>query len=536
MKHIHSFCLLWMCQLALVGQARLGSDDSFNPPNPDDPQKPALTYTLEVRVTPIKGGNTNISSKQVQEGDSVGLFAYPATGYVFTGWQTDGIIVSTENYLKYKMPGKNAVITAVFEYNPSNPGDPERPVTKHNLSITANPITGGSFNVTSTQVEEGKTVTIEAYPNTGFEFKGWFEEDTLLSTSPVYNFRMGNKDVQLTGRFEYNPENPDNPESPVTKHSLSIVANPITGGSFNITSTQIEEGKTIIIEAYPNTGFEFKGWYEDGILLSTSSAYNYRMDNKDALLTGRFEYNPENPENPSANYWNPTTGEIYICDLSTQSLQELILDFIGGAGQRLSVKKITVACEMEPSYFMATQIFTECREYDLREATNISVIPDSAFFNCTSLTSVILPSCVQSIGKAAFSGCSALKKVSLPNSVTEINEFVFENCTSFREFIIPRSVTKIGNFAFSDCCSLRKIQIPESVTRIGKGAFSYCCSLQEVINLADEPQEIVHPVLGHAHIFASETLQSARLFVKPSNLEKFRSTGGWKEFRTIVSY
>lgn len=93
-----------------------------------------------------------------------------------------------------------------------------------------------------------------------------------------------------------------------------------------------------------------------------------------------------------------------------------------------------------------------------------------------------------------------------------------------------------GGFAFSDCRSLRKIQIPESVTRIGKGAFSYCCSLQEVINLADEPQEIVHPVLGHAHIFAPETLQSARLFVKPSNLEKFKSTGGWKEFRTIVSY
>lgn len=98
------------------------------------------------------------------------------------------------------------------------------------------------------------------------------------------------------------------------------------------------------------------------------------------------------------------------------------------------------------------------------------------------------------------------------------------------------TVIAIGANAFASCCSLRKIQMPESVTRIGKGAFSYCCSLQEVINLADEPQEIVHPVLGYAHIFAPETLQSARLFVKPSNLEKFKSTGGWKEFRTIVSY
>lgn len=165
-----------------------------------------------------------------------------------------------------------------------------------------------------------------------------------------------------------------------------------------------------------------------------------------------------------------------------------------------------------------------------------SMIECFAFENCKLLEAVRIPGSVVEIGAAAFSGCSALKEVSLPNSVTEINEFVFENCTSFREFIIPRSVTKIGNFAFFDCCSLRKIQIPESVTRIGKGAFSYCCSLQEVINLADEPQEIVHPVLGHTHIFASETLQSARLFVKPSNLEKFKSTGGWKEFRTIVSY
>lgn len=165
-----------------------------------------------------------------------------------------------------------------------------------------------------------------------------------------------------------------------------------------------------------------------------------------------------------------------------------------------------------------------------------SMIECFAFENCKLLEAVQIPGSVVEIGAAAFSGCSALKEVSLPNSVTEINEFVFENCTSFREFIIPRSVTKIGNFAFSDCRSLRKIQIPESVTQIGKGAFSYCCSLQEVINLADEPQEIVHPVLGHAHIFAPETLQSARLFVKPSNLEKFKSTGGWKEFRTIVSY
>lgn len=50
----------------------------------------------------------------------------------------------------------------------------------------------------------------------------------------------------------------------------------------------------------------------------------------------------------------------------------------------------------------------------------------------------------------------------------------FFYCLSLSKIVIPASVTSIGNSAFFDCLSLSKIVIPNSVTSIGDRAFSYC--------------------------------------------------------------
>ena len=55
-------------------------------------------------------------------------------------------------------------------------------------------------------------------------------------------------------------------------------------------------------------------------------------------------------------------------------------------------------------------------------------IGDHAFYNCSGLTSIIIPSSVTSIGDYAFTGCSALTSVTAlnPNPVA-ITEYVFTN-------------------------------------------------------------------------------------------------------------
>ena len=81
-------------------------------------------------------------------------------------------------------------------------------------------------------------------------------------------------------------------------------------------------------------------------------------------------------------------------------------------------------------------------------ADGVTSIGDSAFFDCTSLTSVTIPDSVTSIGEYAFYNCTSLTRETIPYSVTSIGEYTFYNCTSLTSVAIPDSVTSIGEYAF----------------------------------------------------------------------------------------
>ncbi len=63
----------------------------------------------------------------------------------------------------------------------------------------------------------------------------------------------------------------------------------------------------------------------------------------------------------------------------------------------------------------------------------------------------------------------------------------FFYCGSLTRVIIPDGVTSIGMDAFSDCSSLTRVVIPDSVTRIGDDAFYGCDSLTIYCEAEREP-------------------------------------------------
>ena len=117
--------------------------------------------------------------------------------------------------------------------------------------------------------------------------------------------------------------------------------------------------------------------------------------------------------------------------------------------------------------------------YSVKEGTRI--ICNHAFFWCSSLSNIVVPNSVISIGDRAFSCCSSLSSIVIPDSVTDIGNDAFSHCSSLSSIVIPDSVTDIGNDAFSHCSSLSNIVIPDSVTSIGDYAFSGCSSLSNIV-------------------------------------------------------
>ena len=79
-------------------------------------------------------------------------------------------------------------------------------------------------------------------------------------------------------------------------------------------------------------------------------------------------------------------------------------------------------------------------------------------------------------------------KYNIPERVTYIEESAFYGCTSLTSITIPDSVTSIGSAAFKECTSLASITIPETVSYISFWAFLGCTRLKNVTFLGDAPE------------------------------------------------
>ena len=111
---------------------------------------------------------------------------------------------------------------------------------------------------------------------------------------------------------------------------------------------------------------------------------------------------------------------------------------------------------------------------------NVTSIANSAFYNCTGLTSITIPEGVTSIGDATFRGCKSLTSATIPESVTSIGTFAFYGCTSLTSITIPQNVTSIPNYAFEKCTGLTSVTISEGVRTIYADAFRGCTGLTSV--------------------------------------------------------
>ena len=192
-------------------------------------------------------------------------------------------------------------------------------------------------------------------------------------------------------------------------------------------------------------------------------------------------------------------------------------------------------------------------------ADGVTSISSYAFYNYTSLVSVIVGNDVANIDYAAFYGCTDLKELVLPASSKICDSSsTFYNCTNIekvtltkgkgimqdygtsttgysvstyyqytpwyisqntiKEIIIEDGVENIGMYSFYYCSGLDSIKIPDSVKSIGEKAF-YCSSLVSV----EIPDNVVS--IGDSAFYGCSALESVRFGNNVTNIWSYAFYG-----------
>ena len=180
-------------------------------------------------------------------------------------------------------------------------------------------------------------------------------------------------------------------------------------------------------------------------------------------------------------------------------------------------------------------------------------IAASAFYRCSSLTSITIPASVTSIGYQALSGTAWFNNqpdgvvylgkvlysykgtmpentsIEVKDGTTCIAGNAFYNCTNLTSITIPEGVTSIERLTFYGCSNLTAINIPEGVTSIGVQAFYGCSSLTS-ITIPSSVTSIALQAFNSCRNLTSITI--------PENMESIGGSAfyGCSSLKTVINY
>ena len=147
---------------------------------------------------------------------------------------------------------------------------------------------------------------------------------------------------------------------------------------------------------------------------------------------------------------------------------------------------------------------------------------------------------VVTIENSAFYGCSSLTSVTIPDSVTSIGDYAFQKCSGLTSVTIGNSVISIGYDAFRGCSGLASVTIGNSITSIGSQAFFDCTDLKSVYCKAAVPPGLSTNGSSNNYVFYYYTGYSyssigCKIYVPKESVEAYKAKTGWSGY-SIIGY
>lgn len=417
--------------------------------------------------------------------------------YDFNGWFLDKNIWSeelTRDYFLNKPLLEDLDCYAFYEKKS------EPVVEKYTISFY---VDNEIFSTIETSGNEILTLP-NAPQKENYSFKGWYFDNESFEnelTADFYQNTALESDVNVYAYYELVNEEPK-------EFKVSFDSN---GGS------KVEDVVTSIIESEPYTtrdGYTFLGWYlEENFINKVTFPFEVT---KDQTLYAKWEENIPASISFNVNEEGVLTSVEGISEINNEvvipsRVNDIDVIEIGDKvfANNLFIKKLVIPESVKSLGNKMCYGAKNLEEVVL--PNNITVIPDYAFENCSSLTRINIPTSLVQIRANAFSQ-TALKEFIAPESLKEIWLYAFKDAKELTNVEL-KNVTEIGDMVFENCEKLESIVIPETLEEIGASVFGGCSSLQD-IDLPNKPLALDHNTFyGSAYYEDKSNWENGVLYV-----------------------
>lgn len=154
------------------------------------------------------------------------------TGYNFVGWYEGSNLISSSLQVSITM---NANRTLVARYQ----------IKTYAVNAVSEDTNKGTVSPAGQTIEHGKNATVVATPKVAYNFAGWYNGTTKVSSNASYTFAV-TANISLTAKF-------------TIKTFTTTTANS-TGGTASVNKSSVEYGDSAIWTATPSTGYNFSKW------------------------------------------------------------------------------------------------------------------------------------------------------------------------------------------------------------------------------------------------------------------------------------
>ena len=491
-----------------------------------------ITITYSITYT-LNGGTNNLNNKSSYNIESSDITVYEPTraGYTFTGWTGTDVIEPTKTLVITTGHFGNRTFIANWQAN------------NYTITFDAN---GGNVNVNSQIVTFDATYTLPTPTRTGYTFVGWFNGDTkynggtwttasnitltakwTANTNTIYTVNHYLQNIENDEYSFYEAQTlrgtSDTSVSPSVKNYTGFTAPAVQTVNVNPDGSRVvnyyytRNYYTITVVGNGGSNNTIRQKYQSAINTTgwtTRDGYTLGGLYTDLALSTLYTDTTMPAQNKTVYaYWE---GENVATDFTYTSTTSGIT-ITGYTGNSTIVK-------------IPAQI----------GGKNVIAIASSAFANKTSITSIVVPNSVTSIGAGAFKGCSSLVSISVPfvgasrtaSNYSAVFGYIFgyvetsgsswyTYCTGsdfanesysisgttwqftcipttrydsssypyhakYYNYYIPSSITtvtitdatSIPTAAFNGCSNITSIVLNDEVTTIGNYAFQNCTKLE----------------------------------------------------------